>query len=87
MALVPDTAAEPEFELWSEHEAVVHLFVDCMTQWRIGMVGATGLDYAVLPCLFELHGVAPPARARLFSDLRVMENAALALFAERRAVT
>jgi hypothetical protein len=45
------------------------------TQWRMGMNGATGLDYSALPILFETLGIAD--RAKVFRDMQIMENEAL----------
>ena len=45
------------------------------TQWRMGMSGISGLDYNCLPWLMTLYGVDDEASA--FSDIRVMEGAAL----------
>lgn len=60
-----------------------HVFLALRTQWRIGMAGPTGLDYAVLPAVLRLEGVAAKDRAQMFEDLRVMEAAALKLFGEQ----
>jgi hypothetical protein len=48
------------------------------TQWRTGVGGAIGLDYAVLPAIMELVGVPQDNRLEVFNDLRLMEDAALA---------
>lgn len=47
------------------------------TQWRIGMGGATGLDYNAVPVVLRLQGVPRSDWPQLFDDLRVMEGAAL----------
>ena len=52
------------------------------TQWRIGMSGATGLDYAALPAVMDLMDVAQADRREMFDSLRVMERAALDVMAE-----
>lgn len=49
-----------------------------MSQWRTGMNGATGLDYAVIPTVLELIEVPRARWPQVFQDLRVMEDAALA---------
>ena len=48
------------------------------TQWRVGMAGATGLDYAALPVVMRLVGVPAADRADVFDAIRTMEDAALA---------
>ena len=47
------------------------------TQWRVGMSGATGLDYAALPVVMRLVGVSPAERAEVFAGVQTMEQAAL----------
>ena len=54
------------------------------TQWRIGMNGATGLDYSALPAVMELMGMDPEEKPQIFRDVRVMEREALAVMAEAR---
>jgi hypothetical protein len=49
------------------------------TQWRVGMGGATGLDYGVLPHVLRLVGVPKREWPRVFDDLRVMEAAVLTM--------
>lgn len=48
------------------------VFSALATQWR---VGASGLDYNVLPWVFELHGVEDAAAC--MADIRIMESEAL----------
>jgi hypothetical protein len=48
------------------------------TQWRIGMSGATGLDYTALPPVLRLCGIARQQHASVFADLQTLEDAALA---------
>lgn len=47
------------------------------TQWRVGMSGATGLDYAALPVVMRLAGIPAKDRADVFEGIRTMEDAAL----------
>jgi hypothetical protein len=51
--------------------------VSLLSQWRVGAMGATGLDYAVLPVVFDLVDVPKADRSSVFADIRVMEDAAL----------
>lgn len=66
---------EADFEVWGENWPAFELFTAMNTQWRVGMSGATGLDYSVLPVLFETLGIKD--RAQAFRDMQVMENEAL----------
>lgn len=54
-------------EAWS-------LFLLLMDQQRIGME-PIGLDYTVLPAVFDLLGVEASERRRLFEDLVILSNA------------
>lgn len=47
------------------------------TQWRVGMAGATGLDYGALPAVMRLTGISAADRAEVFEGVRTMEDAAL----------
>lgn len=51
------------------------------TQWRVGMGGATGLDYAAVQAALRAHH--PRTWKRLFRGVRVIESAMLRAFAER----
>nr|WP_032682181.1 DUF1799 domain-containing protein [Enterobacter hormaechei] len=51
------------------------IFSALATQWRVGANGATGLDYNVLPWMFDLHGVEDAATC--MADLQIMESEAL----------
>lgn len=48
------------------------------TQWRIGMSGATGLDYVALQSVMRLMAIPRKAWPEMFEDIRTMEEAALA---------
>lgn len=51
------------------------MFLRVQTQWRIGMNGATGLDYNAIRWAFEMYGVSD--QREMFEGLQVMEAAAL----------
>jgi len=78
-------AQEKEILVWPGNELAFSTFSRLSTQWRVGMNGATGLDYtAVLAFIRALR--LPRDRAdALFGDLQVMEGEALAVMAEQRA--
>lgn len=57
------------------------------TQWRIGAVGAVGLDYNVVPLVMRMIGIPASERPGLFESLRTMEEAALATMRETRSKT
>ena len=62
----------------------VRVFLALQTQWRHGMAGPTGLDYAALPPVFDLCGIRHKKRADTFGALRILETETLSCWAERR---
>ena len=72
-------------ECWPENIDSLNLFIALQTQWRIGMSGATGLDYpAVFATIDRLHRDKTDARRdELFADVQIMEAAALKKMAEK----
>jgi hypothetical protein len=79
--IVASSAVTP---LWLENQTPFEVFVALQTQWRVGMGGPTGLDYAAVPVVLELYQVAPESRRRVFDDVRVMEAEALKVFSDGR---
>lgn len=71
--------------IWLENIRSVHAFCEVSTQWRTGMGGATGLDYpAVFAALERLYrDLTAEERDEIFSDLQVMEAAALKAMREK----
>ena len=76
-----EAARDDAFELWEENAMAFSVFLNAQTQWRTGMSGPTGLDYA---------GVAAMTRAmrikmtpELFADLQTMERAVLNAMREK----
>lgn len=72
------------FAVWPENWETVLAFLACSTQWRTGMAGPTGLDYAGVEALLRLNGYAGKERRELFEGLQIMEQAALSAMAKRR---
>lgn len=75
---------ESEIEIWECNADAFNVFEAMGSQWRAGMAGATGLDYAVLPVVMDMVGVDKDSRTEVFSSVRIMENAALEQMAENR---
>jgi len=63
--------------------ASVMLFIDLTTQWRVGVNGATGIDYAVIPHVLSMRRVRRALWPELFDDVREMEREVLDVFAAR----
>lgn len=70
-------------EVWPENEDAFHVFSSAMTQWRIGMGGPTGLDYAALPVIMDFAGITQD-RSEIFTAIRIMESEALNVFSSNR---
>jgi hypothetical protein len=54
------------------------------TQWRVGMNGATGLDYNTIPVVGRALGYKKKQINEMFPDLQVMENEALITLRENQ---
>ena len=68
---------EPPVEVWPENWTAFQVFYALDTQWRHGMEGRTGIDYAAIPVTVEMLGLEDVDRQDLFSRIRRMEHAAL----------
>jgi len=55
----------------------VHLFCRLRTQWRVGMGGPSGLDYAAVYPLIDRLQLDPDEWDLLLEDIRTLEHAAL----------
>ena len=82
----PQTDEEPEcIYLWPESVDAWEHWRALQTQWRAGMAGATGLDYAGVRAYLDECGVEPgPERRELFECIRACEHACLEVWAELR---
>ena len=69
-------AAKP-IELWPENERAINLFTSLSTQWRIGMSGATGLDYSPFFTRMDRMRLSDDDYEILFDDIRIIESEAL----------
>lgn len=81
------TAAEvapDEVMVWAENWPAVAAFGRLMTQWMVGMSGATGIAYPSIPIVLEMSGIDRKDWPQTFDDIRVMEQEALACMRERR---
>ncbi|MFX2636062.1 DUF1799 domain-containing protein [Enterobacter hormaechei] len=81
--LTPDDYDDKIVDVWPDVWPAFRVFQSVSTQWRMGMGGATGLDYNVLPWVMRLHAVDDEATA--LSDLQIMERTALKIMHKERA--
>lgn len=75
--LTPDDVAGDPVEIWPENEAAFLLFLSLRSQWRMGMGGATGLDYCALFHKMDRMDLTPEQYDELEEQVRVLEFAAL----------
>lgn len=71
-------------EVWAINWHSFTLFNALGTQWRVGMSGATGLDYNVIPMVAKSLGIKNKDLNAMFPDLQVMENEALITMRENQ---
>ncbi|WP_211840913.1 DUF1799 domain-containing protein [Pseudoxanthomonas sacheonensis] len=81
---MPEDIGSSAFEVWPENHRAVETFISLSTQWRTGAMGATGLDYGVLPQVLRLLGVPRAEWPELFEQLQVIESEALTIMSEAR---
>jgi hypothetical protein len=70
------------FEVWPDNVEMLNLFMRIQTQWRSGVNGITGLDYAGVQAAIAMLALTLPKG--WFDDLQAMETAALRIMAEGR---
>jgi len=71
-------------EVWECNADAFYVFEAMGSQWRVGMAGATGLDYAAMPVVMDMVGVRKKHRAEVFASVRIMEQVALESLAEKK---
>ena len=76
--------AASEDGIYADNWPALSLMLAMATQWRIGYVGRTGLDYAALPAVMDLVEIERDERPDCFSALRVMENEILLIESDQR---
>ncbi len=80
-----DFADADMVDVWPCNWPAVQLFASVSTQWRVGMNGATGLDYAALAAAMAMLGVKRKKRAALFGQVCRMEAEILGMWAEKES--
>lgn len=83
MGLVLDMPPPDVLGVWPENWLPLQVFCAMDTQWRTGVNGATGLDYAVLPVVMRWQGVPRADQPEVFDGVRVMEAEALRWLSEK----
>jgi len=73
----------PRPVLYEQNVAVFNLFTQCLTQFRTGFAGPTGLDYSGVKQVMDITGVE---RSKpLFRDIQTLEYAYLEALEDRNA--
>ncbi|HEZ1442680.1 TPA: DUF1799 domain-containing protein [Neisseria meningitidis] len=72
---------ETTFGVWPCNWQAVQLFIGVSTQWRIGMSGATGLDYSAVAAVMECGNIKSKKRKALLEKVRLMELEVLSMWA------
>lgn len=67
----------PIVPVWPENREATSAFLALRTQWRAGVGGYTGLDYAAIPITLDLLGIPAEKHKAVFGDLRILESGAL----------
>lgn len=72
-----DAYQGPGQGIYPDNVQAVALFSDLLTQWRVGMSGAIGIDYSALPVVMRIRAIDIDDCQELFECLQIMERAAL----------
>lgn len=75
--LTVQEASGPAVEVWPDNVQAINMFIAASTQWRVGLSGASGLDYSALESVLRMSGLPRKDWPPLFEDIRVMEDEAL----------
>lgn len=73
-----------EVYLWPCNVQAWQCWCDLQTQWRVGVAGATGLDYAGVRAYLDEEGLAGDSRRDVVAGIRAAERAALEVWAQQR---
>lgn len=80
--LKPEDMPPEIVEVWECVWPSFATFEAMATQWRVGMNGATGLEYATIPSVVEMLGYEKDQLKLIFQDIRFLENEALSIMRE-----
>ncbi len=79
-----DYSDDDEVQVWPESWPAIQLFQTLRTQWRVGLNGATGLDYGPLFVCLDRLDLDAPDRDDLFEDIQILEGYALSVMHEKK---
>lgn len=89
VAPLPAPAGEQQVEyLWPENVTAWRCWQEMQTQWRVGVAGATGLDYAGVVAYIDeqqrCRRLRRRDRASVWDGVRACEAAVLAVWSQQR---
>ena len=70
--------------LWPDNLLAWRCWQGVQTQWRVGMGGATGLDYAGVRAFLDEQDLQRDERREVFAGIQACERATLEVWAEQR---
>ena len=70
--------------LWPDNVLAWRCWQGVQTQWRVGMGGATGLDYAGVRAFLDEQDLQRDERREVFAGIQACERATLEVWAEQR---
>ena len=70
-------------DVWPDNVRAVNAFIAMSTQWRVGMGGPIGLDYAALPTVLRIGSIPRSEWGEIFETIRVLEDVALLTMREQ----
>lgn len=78
--IIDEAVGHAKLPIYEDNAKAVAIFAeDLATQWRCSMSGPVGLDYNVMPFIFDVHGITDKEeQADLYWCWKRMERAALA---------
>ena len=84
LGLLEQQPAEHVVYLWPDNVLAWNCWQGVQTQWRVGMGGATGLDYAGVRAFLDEQQLAGDERRDVFAGIQACERATLEVWAEQR---
>lgn len=84
LGLLEQQPAEHVVYLWPDNVVAWNCWQGVQTQWRVGMGGATGLDYAGVRAFLDEQDLQRDERREVFAGIQACEWATLEVWAEQR---
>lgn len=84
LGVIDAQGAAPVAYLWPDNVLAWECWQGVQTQWRVGMGGATGLDYAGVRAFLDEQDLQRDERRDVFAGIQACELATLEVWAEQR---